>query len=156
MPAPALASLAKKAGKSLKDAERYYNDAKKQAGPDDFKQIMGIVKKRLGLATKPVGVTESMIEMVLSGTNGKNLIEAVAGGDIEVRAFYDSGILHFCTIEDVLIEGGIDSRIDVMMDLSNDNTWPHDHPITELFEGYEGSLTALYSAFTKLLNMDGV
>lgn len=73
MPPPALKSLAKKAsGKSVKDAERYYKDAKKQRmdktgrGEDDltdrdYEFIMGVVKKRLGLPTGEPGESKNEI-----------------------------------------------------------------------------------------------
>jgi len=64
-PPAALASLAKKAGKSVKDAERYWQETKKQLLKStgkkekdltsrDYQYIMGVVKKRLGLPTKPL------------------------------------------------------------------------------------------------------
>jgi len=58
MPAPALAAMAKTAGKSLSDMERYWDQAKasvtKQygyaAGSDRYYQaVMGIVKKMAGI-----------------------------------------------------------------------------------------------------------
>lgn len=52
MPTPALAAMAKNAGVSLADAERYWDDAKKlakdQGRANDYAYIMGIVKKRMG------------------------------------------------------------------------------------------------------------
>lgn len=64
-PPAALVSLAKKAGKSVKDAERYWRETKRQLLKDtgkkekdltsrDYQYIMGVVKKRLGLPTKPL------------------------------------------------------------------------------------------------------
>ena len=64
-PAAALKSLAKEAGKSYSEAERYYEEAKHQRmksegkkedelNDKDYSYIMGVVKKRLGLKTKPV------------------------------------------------------------------------------------------------------
>jgi len=62
-PPQALAALAKDAGKSLAKAEEYYEEAKVQVQKEkdgkaltdaDYQKIMGIVKKRLGLKTKPV------------------------------------------------------------------------------------------------------
>ena len=58
MPASSLKSMAKRAGVSMEDAERYWNAAKEAAedqgfveGDDDFyAYTMGIVKKRMGLA----------------------------------------------------------------------------------------------------------
>lgn len=53
MPAPALFSLAKRAGKSEAEAERLWNKAKELASeegrPEDWPYIMGIVKRMLGL-----------------------------------------------------------------------------------------------------------
>lgn len=58
MPAPSLKSMAKRAGVSYEDAERYWDDSKQAAldqgfteGEDDFyAYVMGIVKRRMGLA----------------------------------------------------------------------------------------------------------
>lgn len=51
MPTPALKSLAEKHGKSVKTAERYWDEAKNSASnsghADDYAYIMGIVKRRL-------------------------------------------------------------------------------------------------------------
>lgn len=59
MPTPALKSLVEESGKSMADAERYWSEAKKTTkekgipeGSDKFYQyVMGIVKKRMGLAS---------------------------------------------------------------------------------------------------------
>ena len=59
MPAPVLKSLADEAGKSLKDAERYWKDALESAKDRGFSEnserfyayVTGIVKRRLGLAS---------------------------------------------------------------------------------------------------------
>jgi len=82
MPPPALKALATKAGKSLKDAERYYEEAKKgrmkktgksekELDDADYRAIMGVTKKRLGLKVKPV---ESYIDDLVAG---KSLTEVV-------------------------------------------------------------------------------
>lgn len=60
MPSPALKTMAKKAGKSLADAERYWKEAKESAEEQGFEEgtknfyryVMGIVKKRLRPAKK--------------------------------------------------------------------------------------------------------
>lgn len=53
MPIPALKSMAKKTGKSVKTLERYWDDAKKsakkQSPKDKYAYIMGIVQKRAGI-----------------------------------------------------------------------------------------------------------
>ena len=60
MPIPALEKMAERAkGKSLQDAERYWDEAKDSAADQGFKEgddnfyryTMGIVKRRLGLAS---------------------------------------------------------------------------------------------------------
>lgn len=61
MPTPALKSLVEKSDKTLEDAERYWESAKKEArkrgiykkdGEDRYyAYVMGIVKQRLGLAS---------------------------------------------------------------------------------------------------------
>jgi len=72
-PAAALKSLAKQAGKSYKKAEEYYKEAKKQRmkakkknenelNGQDYSYIMGVVKKRLGLPTKPLKDSEDAKE----------------------------------------------------------------------------------------------
>ena len=91
MPPPALKSLAGKAGKSLKDAERYYGDAKKQLmkktgkkekalTSDDYRYIMGVVKKRLGLPTKKVE-SMSLAEQLID-----DLVEAKLKGRDKERS----------------------------------------------------------------------
>ena len=59
MPVPALKSLAKKAGKSLRTLERYWEEAKKawealkdKHGKNKWAYIMAIVKRRAGLSTE--------------------------------------------------------------------------------------------------------
>ncbi len=55
MPPKSLTSMAKKAGKSVNDAERYWEDSKKSAkeqgysGDRAYEYAMGVTKKRLGL-----------------------------------------------------------------------------------------------------------
>lgn len=160
MPPPALASLAKKAGKTLKDAERYYADAKKQVKPDsddDYRLVMGIVKKRLGLKTKPLAASaESFIDSVLYGEKGFSLIEMVSGGDTQVKTFFDSGMLCFATPDDVMIESNVDDRISAMMSIVNEEDWPNGHPIYDLFENYEGSLDYLFDSFTRLVKLERI
>ena len=146
MPPPALKSLANKAGKSLKDAERYWSDAKNQVKPktdSDYQKVMGIVKKRLGLPTKSV---EGLVRAAELGACYRYLIEAATGGDVNIRTFFDSGFLQFCTPEDVMIEAGVDSRIDTILNLVNDNDWPSDHPMMDQLDSYEGSLDKLYTS----------
>ena len=58
MPLPVLRKMAKESGRSLEDAEKYWDDAKEAAldqgfteGDDDFyAYVMGIVKRRLNLS----------------------------------------------------------------------------------------------------------
>lgn len=71
MPAKALKSMAKKAGKSFKKAKEYWNEAEKsfkEAGKkveDKYAYIMGIVKSRLGLADSDlllnVGIDQDLL-----------------------------------------------------------------------------------------------
>ncbi len=151
MPAPALQALAKQAGKSLKDAEKYYADAKKQRektvgtnlSSADFRQIMGVVKKRLGLVTKPgTESVEYMIEAVTSGTDPVLLLNLILG-ETKIRTFYDAGILHVATLDDTLVDPGIDSRVDTILHMTNEVDWPHDHPLSD-FE-CEGNLDDIYN-----------
>jgi len=78
-PAAALDSLAKEAGKSKADAERYYGEAKQQRmesvgksedqlTDDDYSYIMGVVKKRLGLSTEAVkeDKDEATVQQIMS------------------------------------------------------------------------------------------
>ncbi len=162
MPPAALASLAKKAGKSKGDAERYYKDAKKQfvkkKGKDlkgnDFRLIMGIVKKRLGLSTKPLAASQldTMIHMVTEGANPDHVMGHFREDESRVRAFYDSGILCFATTDDVMIEAGVDSRLDAISVLLNNIEWPHDHPIHDALDGFEGTIEEMYSKIDRLLD----
>lgn len=151
MPAPALKSLADKAGKSLKAAERYYDDAKKQRmkatgkkdkalGSDDYKYIMGVVKKRLGLKTESIRATD--------------LIESrIAEGDFDVRVFRDlDGEISFCSTDDVHIEPASDPRVLLIHKLANEYVWPHSHPFPESLEGYEGSITTLAQSVLDFLS----
>ncbi len=168
MPPPMLKSLADKAGKSLADAEKYYKEAKKQLMKSkgkkekdltskDFKYILGVTKKRLGLKTKPVESNfefEDEVFLAMLGVDTTMLIETVIPtADRQVRSFYDSGRLCFSTIEDVMLEPNEDSRLGIMTFITNED-WPHDHPIHELFDSYEGSLSNLYSEFKSLVNLE--
>ncbi|MCG8435638.1 MAG: hypothetical protein MJA83_16565 [Gammaproteobacteria bacterium] len=148
MPPPALKSLASKAGKSLDTAERYYDAAKKQRMKDtgksdkkltdrDYEYIMGVTKKRLGLPTKKA---ESYIEMALRSAYASSLIESVTENSSEkVRAFYDSGELCFCTLEDVMVQPGTDHRLDAVATLVNEFQWPADFPLLHEIDGFEGT-----------------
>lgn len=96
MPPAALAALAKRAGKSIKTAEKYWDQAKKSVATalkgrkkkrgkgelkkprDKWASVMGIVKKRLGLATE---------ELLFVGLPPELLIEAdVLSEDVEVKS----------------------------------------------------------------------
>lgn len=142
-----LKSLADKAGKSLKDAERYYGDAKKQRMKstgkkekgltgDDYRYIMGVVKKRLKLPTKKVEMklAESLIDVVLH--------ESPEDFDIRVYRDLDGGV-SFATPDDVHIPPGDDSRVALIHRLANDYDWPHNFEFPENIEGYEGSVNDL-------------
>lgn len=63
MPAPAVASLAKKAGVSKDEAERRWSKAKKRAEEEgrkeDWQYVMGIFKKMLGLKGESREVREA-------------------------------------------------------------------------------------------------
>lgn len=68
MPAKQLKKMAKKAGKSFKKAEKYWNEAiagAKKGAKDKYAYAMGIVKKRLGLSDADlmlnVGVDPSVL-----------------------------------------------------------------------------------------------
>lgn len=150
MPAPALKSLAKKAGKSMKDAERYYDAAKKQRMKStgksetgltgsDYSFIMGVVKKRLGLATE--GLAESMIDARVSDLN-----------DFDVRVFTDlEGEVSFSTIDDIHIDPSSDVRVEMLHKLANEYDWPHNHPFPESIDGYEGSVRDLAQQVLQLI-----
>jgi hypothetical protein len=90
MPAPQLKALADKAGKSLADAERYYDESKKQVmkdtgksadalEDDDYQKILGIVKKRLGLKVKPVESIDEAVEAILNGKDIREAIDELVG-----------------------------------------------------------------------------
>jgi len=169
MPAPSLQALADKAGKSMKDAESYFNDARKQRmkdtgksknslGSDDYKFIMGIVKKRLGLPTKKAeSIIESAVKSVDKGILPRQALDIALGEDFLVRTFFDSGVLCFATLEDVLIDPKADARIETISWLVNENDWPNNHPIHGLLDSYEGSFEELYVKVAEVLNLqDGV
>lgn len=69
MPAPALATLAARSSKSLKDAERYWKEAKAAAqhrgmtkdDPNFWAYVMGIVKRRLGLAEQHIVLGDDLL-----------------------------------------------------------------------------------------------
>lgn len=147
MPPPALKSLAGKAGKSLKDAERYYDDAKKQRlkktgkkekdlTNDDYRYIMGVVKKRLGLPTKPVeSLAEAMIQVLIFEQDYT---------DRDVRVFTDpTGEVCFATLDDVSINPDEDDRVALVYNLANNYDWPSTFDYPESIDGYEGSLNNL-------------
>ncbi len=91
----------------------------------------------------PVTVTNSAILKA----NPRFIVE-LAIGETAVRTFYDSGILRVATIDDVLVEPGMDSRVDTVLHMTNEVEWPHDHPLSD-FE-FEGNLDDLYN---KVLNL---
>jgi hypothetical protein len=101
-----------------------------------------------------LSVTEYLIDKLLNGIGAKTLIESETQVDCNVRAFYDSGILQFCTPDDVMIEYGTDSRIDTILSVINDNDWPSTHPLPDELDGYEGSLNDLYSKVTAVTGDD--
>jgi len=155
MPPPALKSLASKAGKSLKDAERYYDDAKKQRmkstgksekglTDQDYQYIMGVVKKRLKLPTKKAeSLAESLIEYVIGKYDE----------DDNVRVFSDiEGNIAFCSLDDIHIDPESDPRLALIDRVANQHTWPHNHEFPECIEGYEGSISKLADdVLTKVL-----
>lgn len=111
MPAPALKSMAKKYGKSVDDAERYWNEAKKQAEKQGFeegserfyKYVMSIVKKRLGgkNESRILDRLSMILEEIVSTTTGdiaKNDARPMGRGRMMRRRYkdcdcdnYDSG-----------------------------------------------------------------
>lgn len=74
MPPAALAAMAKKAGKSIKTAEKYWKQAKESAekrgrkAKDYWAYVMGIVKRRLGLADHDLALVGLPTELVLEAT----------------------------------------------------------------------------------------
>ena len=94
------------------------------------------------------------IDLSIIGASATQLIESYTSEDMQVRTFYDSGILRFATLDDIMIESKEDSRIGIMSSIVNDPTWPHDHPIHELFDEYEGSLAKLFETFKTTINFD--
>lgn len=78
--------------------------------------------------------------------SARELIEAYASAHptIPVRTFFDSGILYFATLDDVLIDHGVDSRIDTICALVNGFDWPDKHPLLELVAAFEGNLQDLF------------
>ena len=91
-----------------------------------------------------------MIDMILQGADTSALVESCYASAIQVRAFYDSGIMYVATQEDVLIEPGTDTRVDHILSIVNENEWPHDHPLLSFLDGYEGELDDLYGSVLHL------
>jgi len=99
-------------------------------------------------------LAESLITLKLSGISIDSLIESYLLEDREIRSFYDTGILCFSTLEDIVIDTKEDERIAIMSAIVNEVTWPHDHPIHDLFDNYKGQLSELYSKFRCLVSLD--
>lgn len=90
MPPKALAALAKRAGKSLRDAERYWREAKRDAEKraaageiygDKYQYAMGVVKARLGLES---------VDLVLAGIHPKIVVEGQVPGQVVPEQDVDS------------------------------------------------------------------
>lgn len=98
----------------------------------------------------------SLIEMVqVTGLTSRQALEGLIH-DVNVRAFFDSGILSFATLEDISIDEGLDERVDYILSIINENEWPSDHPAMELVDGYEGSLQTLYIDLIELVEPRGL
>jgi len=86
MPAKSLNAMAKKAGVSLKTAERYWKEAKasythaKTHVADKYAYIMGTVKKRLGLET---------IDLVLCGAPADMILETEEPNRVRLERLSD-------------------------------------------------------------------
>lgn len=167
MPAPSLDAMAKKAGISKAKAESLWDKAKDQAkgatlkdgskipGKEDsweskhWAYVVGIWKKMAGMKES---VVESMITALLNMTSSDVLLDVVTG-DLKVRTFYDAGTLKIATLDDILVEPGIDTRVTDVLNLVNEVDWPVDHPLSD-FE-FEGALNDLHARVLKLANKEG-
>ena len=83
-----------------------------------------------------------------------SVIEVATGGDVQVRTFFDSGLLCFATLDDIMIDPAIDTRVEQIVAMVNTNTWPANHPMIEKLEGYEGSLSNLHNQVLSMTNYD--
>ena len=95
-----------------------------------------------------------MIQAVMNNLDPSSIVEIASGGDIKVRTFFDSGILCMATLDDIMIDPGIDSRVEQIVTIVNGNTWPAEHPMIEMLEGYEGSLAELHQDILRMTNLD--
>lgn len=145
MPIPMLHSLARRAGVSRLDAERMWKQAKSSAKAqgkgDNYGYIVNIVKKMMKLS-----VTDSIEERLIG-----HHVEGTAE-DYEVRCFFDSGNLCFASVDDVLIEAGVDPRIDFIVSTVNNTDWPADHEVWTECENYKGSLQTLLDKVLRMVN----
>ena len=150
MPAPMLKSLAKKAGISMDKAETLWDKAKSQAAKGgrakDWPYVTGIWKKMAGLKER---TAEDVISAVSEGVDVSRVV-GVISDDVDVRTYYDAGMLRIATLDDILVEPGIDTRADTVLHLANELDWPVEHPMTD-FE-FEGSLNDLYNKVMNLVN----
>ena len=71
----------------------------------------------------------------------------------DIRAFYDSGILCFASIDDILISEDSDPRLNIMRNVINEYEWSDSHPVVDIFEDYEGPLDSLYKLFLDKLGI---
>jgi len=100
MPAQMIYSLAKKAGVSKKKAEEYWDKAKKVAGesgrnPDktdkeaDYKYVVGIVKKMMGLKESTPMEVDLVIEDVLAGLSPSEALRDLLDEDDDYTEFVE-------------------------------------------------------------------
>jgi hypothetical protein len=169
MPAAMITSLAKEKGISKDKAEELWDKAKDAAVgstlndgskiPKDeskwrdkhWKYVTGIFKKMIGM--KEQTYVESLLDLAMN-KGSKTIIEALSQGDMQVRAFFDTGELCFATTEDVLLDDKRDPRLALLRGIVNDVNWPEDHPIYDTLEGYEGSLEGLFKEVLRRTDLD--
>lgn len=147
MPAPALASMAKKSGMSIDKAEKIWDMAKSQAAKqghkEDFAYIMGIVKKAMKV--------ESLISAVECGKDPKNIVQKLIEekqvginyiSEDPIRTFFDEyGVLRFSTMDDILINHLSDKRLGELVNIAN--SLPFNSDLHEVFNSYTGTLEDL-------------
>lgn len=139
MPAAAVKSLAKKAGISAAKAEDRWEKAKSLADnagrKDDFKYVMGIFKKSLGMKE-----AADIIDNVVAGFDTKRLVESLSNPEHVCTFFDESGELAFSTLDGVRI-WELDSAKHLLVQIAQ--SLPADSDLHEVLDNFEGTADAL-------------
>lgn len=173
MPADVLYALAQQSSKKLskKEVEDYWKKAKKIATDagraDDYKYIMGIVKKMLKVESLSAQFTSCiLIDSVVNGKSPKSALDDLILGhtvqenqildphllDAEVCTYFGSeGELKFSTTENVLLDPSENWIMQEIIEFA-DSDYPY---IIDLLQDYQGSLLNLYEKIRKQYSRSG-